>query len=138
VFTSLTALTWLGILIAVVVSGGLAAVYFPVLIAKPYARALDRVGREPAPSSAVSNFGPVLCIVITVITSAVLIRALDITTVGPAIVFGLVVGIGYLTAMTFQIAINPNFARPILYGLINAPFFIVTAVINSVILALLH
>lgn len=137
-FTSLTALTWLAVLIAFVVSGGLAAVYFPVLIAKPYARALDRVGKEPAPSNAVTNLGPVLCMLVTVITSAVLIRALDITTVGPAIVFGLVVGIGYLAAMTFQIAINPNFARPILYGLINAPFFIITSVINSVIIALLH
>lgn len=137
-FTSLTALTWLAVLIGTVVSGGLAGVYFTFVTPKAYAVALGRVGKEPAPGNAVSNFGPVVCILVTVITSAVLIRALDITTIGPAVVFGLVVGVGYLTAMTFQIAINPNFPRPILYGLINAPFFIVSSVIDSVILALLH
>lgn len=52
--------------------------------------------------------------------------------------FGLLVGIGYLVAQTFNIAINPNSPRPILYGLINAPYFIICSVVASIILTLWH
>lgn len=38
---------------------------------------------------------------------------------------GLAVGLGFLVPMTFPIAINPRFPRPILYGLLNAPYFLV-------------
>lgn len=37
---------------------------------------------------------------------------------------GLAVGLGFLVPMTFPIAINPRFLRPILYGLLNAPHFL--------------
>nr|WP_218828987.1 hypothetical protein [Rhodococcus sp. 15-1154-1] len=80
---------------------------------------------------------PGVCILVTTITSAVLITALDITAVGDAVVFGLLVGIGYLTAMTFQIALNPNFPRPLYYGVLNAPFFIITSMLTSVIIVLI-
>ena len=36
--------------------------------------------------------------------------------------------------MTYQIAINPNFPRPLLYGAINAPYFVLTSVIGSVLM----
>ncbi|GAB1379885.1 hypothetical protein MASR1M49_27310 [Pararhodobacter aggregans] len=35
------------------------------------------------------------------------------------------VGLGFLVPMAFPIAINPLFRRPILYGLLNAPYFLV-------------
>lgn len=38
---------------------------------------------------------------------------------------GLAVGLGFLVPMAFPIAINPLFPRPILYGLLNAPYFLV-------------
>lgn len=37
---------------------------------------------------------------------------------------GLAVRLGSLMPMTFPIAINPMFPRPILYGLLNAPYFL--------------
>lgn len=46
------------------------------------------------------------------------------------------VALSYLLAQTLTIAINPNFPRPLLYALINAPYFIVCAVIASIILTL--
>lgn len=136
-FNVLTDINWLAVLAAFVVSVIIAGVYFPVLIAKPYAVAL---GREDAPepeSSIARNLGPIVCILLTTVTSAVLLSALDVTAVGDAVLFGLIVGIGYLTAMTFQIALNPNFPRPLYYGLLNAPFFIVTSVLTSVIIVLI-
>ena len=38
--------------------------------------------------------------------------------------------------MTFQIAINPVFARPLFYGLINGPYFLLASLIISVSLVL--
>ncbi|MET0199544.1 DUF1761 domain-containing protein [Rhodococcoides fascians] len=133
-FDVLTDINWLAVLAAFVASAVIAGVYFPVLIAKPYIVALGRENAREPESSLVRNLGPVVCILATTITSAVLITALDITAVGDAVVFGLLVGIGYLTAMTFQIALNPNFPRPLYYGVLNAPFFIITSVLTSVII----
>ncbi|OZD12546.1 MULTISPECIES: DUF1761 domain-containing protein [Nocardiaceae] len=133
-FDVLTDINWLAVLAAFVASAVIAGVYFPVLIAKPYIVALGRENAGEPESSLVRNLGPVACILVTTITSAVLITALDITAVGDAVVFGLLVGIGYLTAMTFQIALNPNFPRPLYYGVLNAPFFIITSVLTSVII----
>ncbi|UIX32079.1 hypothetical protein [Streptomyces sp. GQFP] len=79
---------------------------------------------------------PLVCLLVTVLTSAVLVEALDITGIGDAVIFGLLVDGGYLRAMTFQIAINPNFPRPLYYGILNAPFFVITSVLNSTVVPL--
>jgi hypothetical protein len=134
VFNVLADIDWLAFAIAAVVSIVLAGLWFAVVVAKPYAVALGRVGAPAPESSAVTNLGPLVCVIVTTLTTAVLVEALDVTSIGDAIVFGLVVGVGYLSAMTFQIAINPNFPRPLLYGAINAPYFVLTAVISSVVL----
>ncbi|GAA3532761.1 hypothetical protein AFL01nite_19240 [Aeromicrobium flavum] len=133
-FTVLGDINWIAVAIAAVASIVLAGVWFAVVIAKPYAVSLGREGQEAPPATAVSAAGPVVCQLVTLLTSAVLIEALDITRIADAIAFGLVVGVGYLTAMAFQIAINPNVPRPVLYGAINAPFFIGTSVLSAVIL----
>lgn len=133
-FDVLADINWLGFALAAVVSIGLAGLWFAVVIAKPYLVAL---GREDAPApqnDLVANLGPVVCTLLVTLTTAVLVEALDLTAVGDAITFGVLVGIGYLGAMTFQIALNPNFPRPLYYGLLNAPYFVLSAVLSSVIL----
>ena len=39
--------------------------------------------------------------------------------------------------MTFQIAINPNFPHPLRYGALNAPYFVVTSLLSSLLLVLI-
>jgi hypothetical protein len=138
VFDVLGDINWLGFALAAVVSIGLAGLWFAVVVAKPYLVALGREN-EPAPQNdLVANLGPVVCTLLVTLTTAVLVEALDITDVGDAITFGLVIGIGYLGAMTFQIALNPNVPRPLYYGLLNAPYFVLSAVLSSVILVSLR
>lgn len=127
----------LATLLAFVIAAALAAFYFPVLIAKPYLRALGREAGDPAPTGAVRSIGPIVCVLVVTLANAVLVPAVGAETFVEGLVFGLVVGFGYLTAMTFQIALNPNFPRPLLYGAINAPFFLAISVIQGVVLALL-
>jgi hypothetical protein len=137
-FTELTDISWLGFAVSAVASIVLAGVWFAVVVAKPYAVALGRVDAPAPESSAVRNLGPLVCIVLTTFTSAVLLAALDVTAIGDAVVFGLVVGVGYLAAMTFQIALNPNFPRPLLYGAVNAPYFVVSGVLGAVVMTALR
>jgi hypothetical protein len=137
-FNVLAEINWLAVLIAFIVSAALAWVYFAYVIAKPYVVALGRQNAAPPASSMVTNLGPVVCVLITTVTTAILLRALDVTTIGDALVFGLLVGIGYLSAMTFQIAINPNFPRPLYYGVLNSPFFIISSLLTSVIVTLIR
>jgi len=56
-----------------------------------------------------------------------------VTALGDASIVGVIAGIGHLAAMPFQIAISPNIPRPPFYGVVNAPFFIVTSVTSGVI-----
>jgi hypothetical protein len=135
-FTVLTDLNWLAVLASTVVFFVIGGVYFTALITKPYAVALGNENRELPKPGPLFIVGPLVSSLVVVITSAVLLKALDVQSFGDGIAFGLIVGIGYLVAQTFTIAINPNFPRPILYGLINAPYFIVCSVAASVILTL--
>lgn len=103
---------------------------------KPYRVALGNETTELSKPGPLLYVGPMVSSLIVVITSAVLLRALGVETLGDGIVFGLIVGIGYLVAQTLTIAINPNFPRPLLYTLINAPYFIVCTLLASIILTL--
>lgn len=135
-FTVLAAINWLAVLASTVVFAVLGGVYFSVVIPKPYAVALGNVGRELPKPGALTYVGPLIASLAIVVTSAILLRALSVESLADGIAFGLLVSVGYLVAQTFTIAINPNFPRPLLYGLINAPYFIVCTVAASIILTL--
>lgn len=131
---ALSDINWLAVAAATVLFAGLGAVYFTVVVAKPYAVALGNEGRDLPKPGPIFFVGPLIASLLVVTTSALLLRALAITTLGDGVLFGLLVSIGYLVAQTLTIAINPNFPRPLLYTAINAPYFIVCTVIASVLL----
>lgn len=130
-------INWLAVIAATIVFAVLGGVYFTAVVAGPYKVALGNENRElPKKPGTIFIVGPLIASLLVVITTATLLRALAIDTLGDGIVFGLVVSIGYLVAQTLNIAINPNFPRPLLYTLINAPYFIVCTVVASIILTL--
>jgi heme/copper-type cytochrome/quinol oxidase subunit 3 len=135
-FTVLTEINWLAVVASTLVFAVLGGVYFTVVIAKPYKVALGNENRELPQPGPILIIGPLIASFVVVVTSAVLLKALSVDALSDGIVFGLIVGVGYLVAQTFTIAINPNFPRPILYGLINAPYFVICTVIASIILTL--
>jgi Protein of unknown function (DUF1761) len=136
-FGNFAGINWWGALAATVVVTVLAGLWFTVIVGKAYATAIGRSPGAPAPSGPLFIVGPLVCNIATVIASALLISALKITTIGAALEFGVIVGVGYLVAMTFQIAINPVFARPLFYGLINGPYFVLSSLIISACLVLI-
>ena len=137
-FNVLADVNWFAVVLAAVAASVLAGFYFALLVPKYYVIALGRQNAPEPEQSLVTNFGPVVCILVTTSTSAILIEALDITSTVNALVFGAIVGVGYLCAMAFQIAINPNFPRPLYYGVLNAPFFVVSSLLTSLILVALR
>jgi len=135
-FNVLSEINWLAVVAATIVFAALGAVYFSVVVAKPYAIALGNESKDLPKPGPIFIVGPLITSLVVVTTSAILLRALSVDSLADGIVFGLIVGVGYLVAQTFTIAINPNFPRPMLYGILNAPYFIICTVAASTILTL--
>tara|TARA_B110001454_G_scaffold219195_1_gene251384 strand:- start:23132 stop:23548 length:417 start_codon:yes stop_codon:yes gene_type:complete len=137
-FRSITEVSWLGVLLATVVNFIFGGFYFGIVIAKMYSYAM---GRENEPKTKPSNLmiaGPAVCGLFVSLTSGVLIKTLNIQTLSGGLLFGAIVGIGYLIPMTMTIAINPNFPRPFYYTAINAPYFLVSSLVTCTIVAIVH
>lgn len=124
---------WLGVLFAFVGYFLLGALWFTKLFNKPYKISLGR-DNETLPDNVIFIIGPAFCCLLITLASAVLIAALGIQTIGDALAFSGVVGVGYLFANTVNIAINPNIPRPILYGIISGSYHLVGILLVSVIL----
>ncbi|MBI1290247.1 DUF1761 family protein [bacterium] len=128
---------WIAVVAGTMVFAVLGGLYFMALVPKQY---LYVTGRENLPkeqqevSGAIFVVGPLLCSLIVVIADAYLLAALGIGSVADAAVLGLIVGLGLLVPMTFNIAINPLFPRPIQYGLLNAPYFLVANLIACMLM----
>lgn len=134
--SQLAHLNWIAVLIAFIIYFVLGALWFTVLFSKPYKISLGREN-ETLPNKPIFIVGPALCTLIITVASAVLIYSLNISTVGSALEFALLIGIGYLVANTVNIAINPNIPNPILYGVISGIYHLVGIIIVSVIIVLM-
>jgi hypothetical protein len=55
-----------------------------------------------------------------------------------AAALGALVGLGYLGSTALNVAINPNMPRPLLYALVNVPYFFLSSIAIHVILVLLR
>jgi len=129
-----SAVNWLSILLAFVAYSALGALWFTLLFKKQYAISL---GKENVPlqnSSPIFIVGPMVCSLVITIATALLMKALGITTYAEAAGFACIVGIGYLFSNTVNIAINPNMPRPLMYGLISGLFHLTGIMIVCVII----
>lgn len=135
----LGAIPWLGVLVAAcVASFAMGGVWFAVLFAKPYARALGRENSPPVKLAPIFLIGPFVCSLVVAITGAVLLPLLHIDSAGGAAALGALVGLGYMGATALNVAINPNIPRPLLYALVNVPYFVLSSIAIHVILVLMR
>jgi hypothetical protein len=129
------AIPWIAVLVAGLALQALGAAWFMAVVPKPYAVALGRsdlAGQKPAPIFIV---GPLVCGLVVTVTNAILMRTFNVTTVSSALVFGAITALGYLVSTTVNVAINPNIPRPLLYGLVTGPFYLIGNLMNCAILA---
>ncbi len=127
-------LNWFGVLFAFAAYFLLAVLWFTVLFKKQYTISLGRENDPQQSLAPIFVIGPALCTLIVTITSAILMNALNIESYEDALMFAVIVGLGYLVANTVDIAINPNIPRPLLYGAISGFYHLVGILIVSIIL----
>ncbi len=138
-FEAFTSIPWLAVFVAVCVASlAMGGVWFAVLFAKPYARALGRANSPQEKLAPIYLIGPFVCTLVVAITGAVLLQLLHIDSVGGAAALGALVGLGYLGSTALNVAINPNMPRPLLYALVNVPSFFLSCMASHVILMLLR
>ena len=131
---AISSLNWFGVLLAYVPYFLLGAIWFTVLFKKQYAISLGRENEQQQNLAPIFIVGPALCMLVITLTSALLLNALAINSYQGALLFALLVGIGYLVANTVNIAINPNIPRPLLYGAISGAYHLVGIVLVSLML----
>jgi hypothetical protein len=136
-FNVLSELNWLAIAAGTIALSALGFVWFAVLFPKVYAVALGKQDEPPKPLAPIFIVGPLICGFVTTIASAILMRAFKIESITDGLVFGAIVGIGYLTPTTVNTGINPNIPRPLIYGLVSGSYFFLAGPIVSVILVVL-
>lgn len=129
-------LNWISVLLAFVAYFLLGAFWFTLLFSKSYKKSLGREN-EILENKPIFIVGPAVCSLIITIASAVLVYALNISSLKDGFEFSLFIGIGFLVANTVNIAINPNIPRPILYGIISGSYHLVgILIVNSIIIAM--
>lgn len=128
---------WIAVIAGTFVFTLLGGLYFMVLVPKQYLYVTGRENlpkEEQAVSGSIFIVGPMLCSLVVVIADAYLIAAVGIVSFADATLLGLIVGLGFLVPMAFNIAINPLFPRPIQYGLLNAPYFLTANLIACIMI----
>ncbi|MBP1675825.1 MAG: hypothetical protein H6Q20_384 [Bacteroidetes bacterium] len=127
-------ISWIGVFLSLVFYSFLGWLWFTVLFPNQYAGTLDKLGMMPAKPDPIYFYGPVLAILPTIITTALLMVVLNINKRKAAIEFALVIGLGFLVANTFNIAINPNIPHPMTYGLLVGGFQLISVLVSCLIL----
>lgn len=133
-FNVLGQVNWIGVPVAFIAFTVLGGVWFAALFSKPYNVSLGRDASARPEGSTLFYVGPALSSLVVTTTSELLMAALKVDTLADALLFGLIVGVGYLVANTVTIAINPNFPRPLYYSLISGGYNVVGSLLVSAIL----
>lgn len=133
-FDVLGDINWLAVLVATFVYFMLGAVWFTPLFGKAYDKALGFNRAKGQKWPPIYYIGPFLNSLVVTTTTAILMHALHIEEMSDAVALGLIVGIGYLAAISFNNAITPKMADPLLYGAVTGSYHTVCAVAAAAIL----
>ncbi|MES2388894.1 MAG: DUF1761 domain-containing protein [Bacteroidota bacterium] len=133
----LASINWLSVLTAFAAYFILGALWFTALFSKPYLLSLGKANEIPQKTAPIFIIGPAICTLVITIAAAILMYALNISNIGDALAFGLVIGLGFLFANTVNIAINPNIPRPLLYGLISGMYHLAGISLACTVLVLM-
>jgi hypothetical protein len=127
----------LAVLLSAVTCSVLGALWFTLLFRAPYAAAPGKDPSSKPDTSTIFSLGPLLCILVTSRATAGLMQSLGIEKLRDAALFGAIVGVRYLVATTFCVAINANRPRPFLYGLVSGGYVLAGSWLSSIILVVL-
>jgi hypothetical protein len=125
---------WTAVIAAFVAYYALGALWFAGLFSRQYKASLGLPQSAKASTAPIFFVGPAVCTLLVVVVSAILMKGMNIASYGEAMIFGAVVGMGYMVATTINTAINPLFPRPLHYGLVSGGYHLVGMLVSCVIL----
>lgn len=133
-FDVLGKINWIPVLVGWLAFTLLGGLWFRLIVPAAYNISLGRP-KDAEPSKAPIFFvGPAVCLLFITTATAIFMHALSIETYGKALLFALIAGVGYLVANTTNIAINPNFPRPLLYALLSGVWNLAGITLVSVLI----
>ena len=128
-------INWIAVVLGVLAYFALGALWFTPLFGRTWDRAIghERVKGERFPP--LYYVMPLVSSFLIAIATAWLMAAIGIDTVPEALLFALVVGLGYAAAISFTNAVTPNTPRPLLYGAVTGGYHVVGIAVVAVIVA---
>jgi len=132
-------LNWLAIILATVAYFILGGFWFaPFLFGKLWHKAIGFEKPKGWKPSTKYYLGPLIgCFVVSVVT-AILITAFSFRSFPDAILFGLIVGVGYSASVSFVNAITPKTPQPFVQGAIVGAYHTLGIILVALILVLMH
>lgn len=124
-FAIVVELNWWAVLLATLVYFILGALWFTPLFGKYYDLALGFGRQKDYKWPAIYYISPFVNSLVVSIATAMLVYLLKIELLVDAASLGLIVGVGYAGAISFNNAVNPVTPRPLLYGAVTGGYHVV-------------
>lgn len=126
-------LNWLAVIVSTLAYYALGALWFTPLFGSAWDRSIGFERPRGHRFPPIYYVTPLISSFVVTVATAVLVDALDIERVSDAVLLGLVVGIGYAAAISFNNAVTPHTPRPLLLGAVTGSYHLVGIVIVSAI-----
>lgn len=137
-FAIVVELNWWAVLLATLVYFILGALWFTPLFGKYYDLALGFDRQKDYKWPAIYYISPFVNSLIVSIATAMLVYLLKIELLADAASLGLIVGVGYADAISFNNAVNPVTPRPLLYGAVTGGYHVVGITLIAMLVSALR
>lgn len=126
------------VLLATLVYFILGALWFTPLFGKYYDLALGFDRQKDYKWPAIYYLSPFVNSLVVSIATAMLVHLLKIERLADAVALGLIVGVGYAGAISFNNAVNPVTPRPLLYGAVTGGYHVVGITLVAMVVSSLR
>jgi len=134
-FTAITHLNWLAILLSTVAYFILGGLWFaPFLFGKLWHQAIGFEKPKGWKPTTKYYVGPLLGCFVASVATAILVTAFNTHSYNEAMILGFIVGVGYAGSVSFVNAITPKTPRPFLQGAIVGSYHVLGIILAAVII----
>jgi hypothetical protein len=126
-------MNWWAVLLATMAYFTWGALWFTPLFGRYYDLALGFERRKDQKWPAIYYLSPFINSLVVSIATSMLVYLLNIQSLTDAVALGLIVGVGYAGAVSFNNAVNPAIPRPLLFGLVTGGYHATGIVLVAII-----
>lgn len=131
-------LNWWAVLLATFVYFILGALWFTPLFGRYYDLALGFDRQKDYKWPAIYYISPFVNSLVVSVATSMLVYLLKIELLADAVALGLIVGVGYAGAISFNNAVNPVTPRPLLYGAVTGGYHVTGITLVAMVVSILR